>query len=153
MPDTPALMTVLQWQREKPDFHSLLMRAREAQAETWFDDMRNTSITAEEDGVRSAQLKINTMQWMMARMYPKKFSERVLAELAKQPEPVKEVEPEVDTAFLTFEERETFKQLIMLANARKNGTLIEHQSGEDEDDGDDGADREDDQSGDPASGR
>lgn len=152
-PEMPAMRTVTDWALEKPDFRLILMRARAAQVETLAGMMWEEALGADEDSVRTAQLRINTIQWLLARYDPKRFSERVLAEMAKIPEPVKEPEPEVDTAYLTFEERETFKQLIMLANARKNGTLIEHQAGEDEDDGNDGADGEDDQSGDPASGR
>lgn len=156
-PEMPAIRTVTDWALEKPDFRLILLRARAAQVETLAGMMWEEALGANEDSVRTAQLRINTIQWLLARYDPKRFSERVLAEMAKQPEPVKEAEPEVDTAYLTFEERETFKQLIMLANARKNGTLIEHQAGEDEDDGRDepdaGADGEDDQPSDLAGGR
>lgn len=158
MNDTPALMTVLQWQREKPDFHSLIARAREAQTETWADQILQEALKADDSTVKTAQLRINTMQWMMARMYPKKFSERVLAEMAKIPEPVKEPEPVLDPKYLNYEERELYLQLEEAGRRRRESLLIEHEpqpqeeelEEEEEDDGtDEGAGH--DQPSDPAS--
>lgn len=136
-PNMPALMTVLEWQREKPDFHSILARARMAQVESMVGIMWEEALSADADSVRVADLRIKTLQWLLARYDPKRYSERVLAEVAKLPEPMKDVTPEVDTTHMTYEERENLRQLILAAERRKKAALIEYK----EEQADDGTDR------------
>lgn len=129
-PEMPAIRTVTGWALEKPDFRLILMRARAAQVETLVGMMWEQALSADEDSVRTAQLRIGTIQWLLARYDPKRYSERVLAEIAKQPEPIKDVTPEVDTTHMTYEERETLRQLILAAERRKNAAVIEYKEAE-----------------------
>lgn len=145
MPSTSRLYEILQ---EKPHLRTVLMRAREAQADSLVAMMWDEAIKADESNTKTAQLRINMLQWMLARMQPKMYSERVLAEVAKLPEPKAPDTAPVDTQYLTYEERETFKQLLLLAKSRKEGMI--DGEGTETNDGTDGTDAgTDDQSGDP----
>ena len=110
---------------EKPHFRAVLAHAREAQVESLVNMMWSETLQASDDKIRTAQLRVQTIQWLLTRYAPKQFSERVLAEIAKLPEPVKETPTPVDYDYLTVEERETMMHLLQIAQQRKDGTLIE----------------------------
>ncbi len=110
---------------EKPHFRTVLAHAREAQVESLVNLMWEEVLKADDDKIRTAQLRVGTIQWLLTRYAPKQFSERVLAELARQPEPVREEPTKVDYDYLTVEERETMMNLMQIAEQRKSGQLIE----------------------------
>ena len=120
----------MRWAREKEGFGKTLLHARDAQIETLVGIMWEEAFFAEEDKVQSARLRVNLVQWLLSRYAPKRFSERVLAEMAKLPEPVKEKEPDIDPSLLNYEERELYLQLVEVARRRKEGLLLEHSGAE-----------------------
>ena len=124
-PNMPSMRTVMQWAAEKPHFRTILLRAREAQVESLVGMMWEEALNADDGNIRTAQLRVNTIQWLLARYSPKKFSERVLAEIAKQPEPPVEKTPPIDWDYLTSDERETLLQLTQLAEHRRESVLTE----------------------------
>lgn len=149
MPSTTRLYEIL---AEKPHLRNVLNRAREAQVDTLVNIMWTEMLAADDSNVRTADLRIKTIQWLLARYAPKQFSERVLAELAKLPEEPKEAAPAADWDYLTYDERETMMQLLMLAKKRKEENLLEHnQEGQDDDGTDDAEAAGDDQPDHPAS--
>jgi hypothetical protein len=157
----PTIRTVQIWAGQKPDFFALMVRAREAGSEFMVGDLHDKMIKLVVDSEnpdkealppreRSEALKLyaSHVQWMTARWNPRRYSERVLAEMAKLPEPKAPDTAPVDTQYLTYEERETFKQLLLLAKSRKEGMI--DGEGIETNDGTDGTDAgTDDQSGDP----
>ena len=132
MPSTSRLYEILQ---EKPHLRTILARAREASVDALVNIMWEEVLQADDEKIRTAQLRVQTIQWLLARYAPKQFSERVLAELAKQPEPAPPQQPTADWDYLTYDERETVMQLILLAKKRKDETLIEYTSEEVTNDG------------------
>lgn len=136
----PSLRRLQELTADRPDYRAILVSAREAGAEylasSFHEEMEELLAKAKEgDGVDKSVVDVMRLysthiQWLTARMSPKRFSERVLAEMAKQPEPIKDVTPEVDTTHMTYEERETLRQLILAAERRKNAAVIEYKEAE-----------------------
>lgn len=151
-PNMPSLRTVMQWAADKPGFRTILTRARAAQVESLLGIMWEEALKADTENVRVADLRVKTIQWLLARYDPRKYSERVLAELAKVPEPVAAPEPDIDPKLLSYEERELYLQLQETARRRKEAMLIEHEPTEGEDNDGSEPSAGDDQSGDPAGG-
>lgn len=145
--DMPSVSRFYEILREKPHFRTVLAHAREAQVESLINMMWEEMLKADEDKIRTADLRIKTIQWLLSRYAPKQFSERVLAEIAKQPEPSVEKTPAIAWDYLSYDERETVLQLAKAAKKRQDGELIEYQEGEVTNDGT-GQSAGDDQSGD-----
>lgn len=96
--ELPNKSTVFRWLEEQPAFATKYAHAREAQADSLFDDMLSIADNAENDWMekhfgedsrwvengevlRRSQLRISTRQWMAAKLRPKKYGEKISAEL------------------------------------------------------------------------
>lgn len=95
--EMPDKSTVLRW-LVRPDFRDQYAQAREAQADYWADeiveisdDSTNDYVERErEDGttfeavdhehIQRSRLRVDTRKWLMARMAPKKYSERIISD-------------------------------------------------------------------------
>lgn len=98
--DMPVISTVMKWLREQPTFSEQYAQARDDRADAMFEDMITIAddlleveqVTIREtekgiqrdtksgDGVERARLMVQTRQWALARMAPKKFGDRVLVD-------------------------------------------------------------------------
>lgn len=90
----PGKSTVCRWLAENKAFQDQYARAREVQADSWADDIldiaddgRNDTYTDSEGNERTNQdviarsrLRVDTRKWLMARMAPKKYGDRVTQE-------------------------------------------------------------------------
>lgn len=142
----PSLRRLQELTENRPDYRAILVRAREAGAEYMVGALHD-QMQEMVDGARKGEvdkgfvdvmrLYSQHVQWLTARMSPKKFSERVLAEIAKVPEPVKEPEPTLDPKYLNYEERELYLQLEEAGRRRRESLLIEHEPKEEEGNGTD----------------
>lgn len=146
-PDMPTVRTIQYWAMQKPDFFAKLARAREAGAEYLVGDLHDKMVKLVEDSETKEKEKLpprernealrlyaSHVQWMTARLNPRRYSERVLAEVAKLPPPPEEKTPAIAWDYLSYEERETVLELAKAARRRQDGELIEHQEGEVTDD-------------------
>lgn len=137
-PNMPTIRTIQYWAAERPNFFAMLSRAREAGAEHLVGDLHDKMVQLVEDAevkdkellpprerVDTLKLYASHVQWMTARFNPRRYSERVLAEMAKQPEPAVEKAPPIDWDYLTSDERETLLQLTQIAEERRAGMLTE----------------------------
>lgn len=149
--DMPSVSRFYAILHEKPHLRTVLARAREAQVESLIKMMWDEMLKADEDKIRTADLRIKTIQWLLARYAPKQFSERVLAEMVKQPEPQEEKTPAIAWDYLSYDERETVLELAKAAKRRQDGELIEYEEGEVDDGGTDESTGHD-QSGDHTGG-
>lgn len=94
----PAMSTVLKWANDRPAFAEQYARARAMLLEHWADetieiadDGRNDWIEREEKGgprmvlndehVRRSVLRVDTRKWHLSKLLPKKFGDKVSAEL------------------------------------------------------------------------
>jgi hypothetical protein len=95
-PDMPGQRTIYQWLQKNDEFAQQYARAREAQAEhmqdeilSIADDGRNDTYEDEDGGKRVDQdviarsrLRVDTRKWLMSKLAPKKYGEKVTNELS-----------------------------------------------------------------------
>lgn len=92
-PAMPSKMTVWRWLDSKPDFCAQYARARELQAENFFEEIveiaddgsRDTYMKQNEDGseypavdydhIQRSKLRVDARKWVAARMAPKKYAD------------------------------------------------------------------------------
>lgn len=91
----PSKATVFNWLSSKPEFVDNYTRAREAQADTLFDEILdisddglNDTYTDEDGNVRTNQdviarskLRVDARKWMAGKLRPKKYGEFKAVEL------------------------------------------------------------------------
>jgi len=90
----PAKSSVFKWLSQDKVFADQYARAREAQADSWADDIIQISDDGEndtykdEDGhertnqdvIARSRLRVDTRKWLMARMAPKKYGDKITQE-------------------------------------------------------------------------
>lgn len=97
---TPALSSVYNWLDAHPDFMAKYRRARELQMQTWGDDIIDiaddttldtvTKVTpggreyeaVDQENIQRSRLKVHTRQWLMARVNPKLYGDKVEHEVS-----------------------------------------------------------------------
>ena len=96
--DMPALGTVMRWLAKYPEFREQYRAAREAQAEVHQEELIEIAdnctddvqmlVGSEEDGqgrinhsaIARAKLQIDTRRWVMSKMAPKKYGDKIQQE-------------------------------------------------------------------------
>lgn len=91
---------VMRWLSEQPAFRDQYARAREAQADYWAeeivdiaDDGTNDYVEKErsdgstyeavdQEHINRSRLRVDTRKWLMARMAPKKYGDKIQQELS-----------------------------------------------------------------------
>lgn len=81
--DMPAQSTVFKWLSEQPAFSEQYARAREAQADTLFDEVLaiadqydSAADKTDVDHIQRAKLRIDARKWMAGKLLPKKYGEK-----------------------------------------------------------------------------
>lgn len=120
----PVLSTVFKWLGEQPEFEAQYRKARESQADRMAEEILLISDEAQNDyverqsrnggtftaldteAVLRSRLRVDTRKWLMSKLQPKKYGERVAVEhsgdvgfaerLIKARERVKKAESEPD---------------------------------------------------------
>lgn len=91
--DMPCTTTVCKWLSDRPDFAAQYARAREAQADTIFDEILDIADDATNDfmerkngdgseafnseHVQRSKLRIDARKWMAGKLAPKKYGEKL----------------------------------------------------------------------------
>lgn len=92
--DMPAMSTIFKWLAEHKEFSEQYARAKEAQAEhlaedildiaddarnDWMErrDEENAGWQANGEHIQRSRLRIDSRKWLLAKMLPKKYGERV----------------------------------------------------------------------------
>lgn len=89
--DMPVTSTVCLWLTKHKDFSEQYTRAREAQADTLFDEVlaiaddSNGDIRVDKDGkeivdhenIQRSRLRVDARKWMAGKLRPKKYGERL----------------------------------------------------------------------------
>jgi hypothetical protein len=94
-PSMPEKSKVMRWLSQFPEFQDQYARAREAQADYWAEEIIDISDDGSNDymekerpdgstyevvnqeHIQRSRLRVDTRKWLMARMAPKKYSERL----------------------------------------------------------------------------
>lgn len=94
--DMPSLATVFRWLGDKPEFQEQYARARQARAAALEEEILSISDDDSEDRivdpetgnakvnaefVARSRLKVDTRKWLMARMAPRVYGDKVTTEL------------------------------------------------------------------------
>ncbi len=93
--DMPARATVYRWQEANLEFRDTYRRARELQMEAWGDEIvdiaDDTTLdtvtrvtpqgreyeTVDHENIQRSKLRVNTRQWLMARLNPRLYGDKV----------------------------------------------------------------------------
>ena len=80
--DMPAMSTVMDWLNQIDDFSEQYRRACEDRETTHFEEMLTIAdeVAPETAEVARAKLRIDTRKWVLARMNPKKYSDKAQEE-------------------------------------------------------------------------
>lgn len=76
----PARTTVRRWLDENEDFRSRYARARDERTDHFADEILEISDEGDDEDVQSRRLQVDTRKWLMARMAPKKYGDKVAVE-------------------------------------------------------------------------
>ena len=94
-PGMPSRATVYRWQEADEDFRATYRRARELQMESWGDEIvdiaDDTTLdtvtrvtpqgreyeTVDHENIQRSKLRVNTRQWLMARLNPRLYGDKV----------------------------------------------------------------------------
>lgn len=79
-PGTCSMRTFFMWLRADRDLHALYVRAREAQAEGYADEIADIADQAaglDAAGVNAARLRVDARKWIAAKLLPRKYGDHV----------------------------------------------------------------------------
>ena len=76
----PDRRTVLRWLESDKELATKCARARELQADSIFDELREIAEDGNPEDVQRAKLRVSTLQWMAAKLAPKRYGEKIQAE-------------------------------------------------------------------------
>lgn len=91
----PSQSMVFRWLASKPEFREQYAHAREVQADSWADDIIEIADDSSGDVIRDpesgnerfnsefaarSRLRVDTRKWLMARMAPKKYGDKITQE-------------------------------------------------------------------------
>lgn len=95
--EMPGKSTIMRWLHEHAEFRDQYARAREAQADFWAEQIIEISDTplvgvrteesesgkktVHEDMLGHRRLQVDTRKWLMARMAPKKYGDKITQEV------------------------------------------------------------------------
>ena len=72
-PAMPSQSTVCLWLGRHPEFAAMMVQAREIQAQTLFDEVREIADGATPETLQVDRLRITARQWQAARLAPRAF--------------------------------------------------------------------------------
>jgi len=75
--DMPNKSTVFRWLARHEEFGDQYARAREAQADSLFDDVLDIANSAAPETVQVARLQVDARKWMAGKLRPKKYADKV----------------------------------------------------------------------------
>lgn len=83
--DFPSIPTIYRWLREEPDFSRTYDRSKQDQADIHVDEMMDIADNDTGDdlgsvAVQRAKLKVDTRKWVVSKLKPKVYGDRIIAE-------------------------------------------------------------------------
>jgi hypothetical protein len=76
-PDMPSQQSVYTWLRDNEDFLERYARAREAQADKYFQEIVEIADAATPETVNVARLRVDSRKFTVARLAPKKYGDHI----------------------------------------------------------------------------
>lgn len=106
----PTRTTVYEWMRDSPQFSNNYAIAKEGYADVVFEDMMGISDNPELDPQR-ARLMIDTRKWVLGRIKPKKYGDKLAVGGAEDMPPI-QTQNQLDVSKLTLEQLEALKAAL-----------------------------------------
>ncbi|MDH7790720.1 terminase small subunit protein [Ochrobactrum sp. AN78] len=76
-PGMPDRGTVFRWLSKDEDFRNQYARAREAQVDAMAEDILEIADEGNEEDTQRAKLRIDARKWLMSKMAPKKYGDKL----------------------------------------------------------------------------
>lgn len=118
----PGRNTVLGWLKLHDNFRTSYREARERQGDHTYDRMKQIENDVLKGAIdpQAARVVLWSSQWRAARICPKNYSEKVITEHSGPDGGAIQLQATVlDASSMTAEERETMRQILLAAQARK----------------------------------
>lgn len=80
--DMPAISSVFLWMSVHKGFSEQYARARAEQADAKFDELEELAATATPETASVVKLQVDTRKWVLSRMAPKKYGDKVQQEVS-----------------------------------------------------------------------
>lgn len=77
--DMPDKSTVFSWLRTHKEFADQYARAKQEGTDAWAEELHDISddVESDKDAINKARLQIDTRKWLMAKMKPKKYGDKL----------------------------------------------------------------------------
>ena len=75
--DMPNRETVRRWQLEREDFAAKCARARDVQADEYFDRVLQVVDDVTAESAAAARVKLAGLQWMASKLAPKRYGDKL----------------------------------------------------------------------------
>lgn len=107
-PGMPDRKTVTNWARDLPDFAKKLAQARQAQADSIFDDMAaiEAQTLAKKIDARAARAVLSSMQWRASKLAPKRYGDKLVVHGDADEPPIRH------DARVTLTPSEAYRQML-----------------------------------------
>jgi len=85
--DLPHVATVYNWLAAFPEFEDMYVQARQLQADYLMDEAREVALAATPKTVWADRLRFDAIRWATAKLAPKKYCERIVADIERREPP------------------------------------------------------------------
>lgn len=94
-PGMPAKATIFRWIAEHSEFRDQYAKATESRADAIFEEMMDIADTVVEESaaVSKARLQVDTRKWILSRMAPKKYGDKITNEIVGKDGGAIQIEP------------------------------------------------------------
>jgi hypothetical protein len=77
----PPKKIVLRWLEENPSFAAQYARAREAQADSYADELIDLARRADATNAHAIRVQVDTIKWVVSKLKPKRYGDRAALEI------------------------------------------------------------------------
>lgn len=75
--DMPAIRTIFNWFRSHPEFLLQYEKAKQESADAMSEEVLEIADNENMEDVQRARLRVDTRKWLMAKMKPKKYGDKM----------------------------------------------------------------------------
>lgn len=115
----PDRVTVLRWLSANEEFRTQYARARDMQADSLAEEGLERGRAATSENANAARVHLDAIKWFAGKVAPKKYGDRLTAELTgKDGGPIKTEHAVLDASSLDAEDRAALRAVLKAAKGR-----------------------------------
>ena len=118
--DMPATSTVMKWVLENHIFSEQYERAREAQADSLFDELVDIADEATPDNVQVQRLRVDTRKWAASKLKSKRYGDKLQVGGAADLPPI-QTRNTLDVSALTLEQLDALQAALTTTLSKTDG--------------------------------